>query len=272
MVNKMGVVQSNTVKQAYSELNHFITNNVNTIVDKATLNCIAGNEVKLNFGNSGACVFVMEKGVVNVNNTAVSTCSLSSENITDIQESVKNSIKTLLEQFVKQGSQSTQDFLATAVSIQIQNATTTDEIINQIETSIKNNVSNFCDANVASTNRADITVCGQFSETTLNILNDAFVAGVASCVNKNITQAFIENDTLNKLVQEADQKLAAEQKGLGGFLQWLIIGLVIVGAILILVMLGYLFIKGQSGKKQGSSTVNIVAGSPQLTKNGKTPN
>lgn len=252
----MGNLQSNTSKEVFSQFTEFIYNNATNIVNKNDLTCAVGNYAEFESGRGEFCPFSCVNCDINFNQKAEANCQIKAENLNQIQIDIKNNIATQVEQFLKQDSKSIQDWLAAAISLQINDATTATEIANLVQNSIRTDVQNFCQAQVFSNNNAKISLCGTFVNTRFDLAQDVLATGLASCVNKNLVSAVSSNSTLTKLIQDTDQKLSSEQKGATDFIKWIAI---IGGIILLLLIIGagiwFLFMRGGGS----SSTTQIYS-------------
>ena len=243
----MGNLQANVSKQVFSEFTEFISNNATNIVNQNQLQCSAGNTLGFQTGGGGDCEFYATNSRINIGQRATSTCMMSAENINQVQIDIKNNIATTVEQFAQQGSKNAQDWLALAVSFQINDVDNITKLSSLIQNSITTDVQNYCQNQVLATNNGIIHLCGSYDGVTFDVTQDAFATGIASCINKNIIHAFTANDTLRTIVQRTDQQLASQQAGLGSVLFWLAIAGGILLLIIIIVVVVFLVISSRSG-------------------------
>lgn len=243
----MGNVQANQTKQMLSEFTEFVTNNTTTIVNTNKLNCTAGNVLRFNAGKGQDCDFDITGGSINLNQTASSNCKVTAEDINDIQAEIKNNISNLTQQFAEQASENTQGWLATAFSFQINQAENITQLSNLIQNNIQTDIENFCGGEILSTNNAIVNLCGTYDGTEINITQDVLATGIASCVNKNITAVFAENEVLNEVFQKTDQALASKQEGIGSFFFWLAIAGSVLAVLLIIGSIFFFVLRGSGG-------------------------
>lgn len=234
----MGNVQANLTKQTLAAYTNVINSTVANVFNNAAQTCAGGNYFSLSTGQG--CPFEIVNGEFNLTQRASTTCTLNSQNITSLSAQFKTDLINNTRQFIEQESKNSQGWFATALSLQINQASTVEEIVNQINNSFNVNFTNTCSSVSTAFNTAVLNLCGYFDATKFNISQNAIVDALTSCVNENTINIWTSNSVLNKLWQDTDSKLASHQ---GFDPKWLIIGVVaiillIVILIIVLVIIG----------------------------------
>ena len=203
----MGAVQSNTAKETFTELSTFINNNTTTISNIDESKCKGTNLLRLSTGGGKNCNFEFNGGIFRVNLSGKGDCELSSDNVASIENNIQNKIQNLLNNFINQGGKSTQDFLDTAISIQDNNLSSSDQLVNMIKNNIDIDVSNTCSNQLTTSNNAQINLCGVYNIREIDISENITNTGLTSCVNKLLATSTENNQGLNEIIMRTDQQL-----------------------------------------------------------------
>lgn len=246
----MGNIQANLTKQTLADYTNMVNSVVADVYNSAISICASGNDFSLSTGVG--CDFKFVNSAINVSQFAGSTCKLDADNINKLSAKFTNDIINKTQQFIDQRSQNKQGWFATAFSFQINNASNSTEVTNQIKNSFDINFTNKCQAVTSAFNKGSVNLCGYYDSSTFDFKQNALTNALVSCVNENIMDIWVTNSVLNELWQRTDQKLASEQAGLS--LKWLFIGIAIIVAIMIIVSLIYFFAKHGSKKSKGNSS------------------
>lgn len=251
----MGAAQANVTKQALTDLTEINNKVVNTVKNQSISNCNAINIGNLLIGvtpDNVPCLAQVTNNTFNYSQGATASCQLTSQNVTESISDFANTIANQISQETLQGSKSIQDWLAVAVSVQVNEAQTSTEIINRVSTYVRNTVTNICQNDVRAMNDRNVVICGFVDGNTFNLNQDASVTALTSCINRSILEAFAKDDVLNEVAQKTDQKLSSEQKGLGSVLLWVVIG---IAGVIILALIVWLIIRALSGNTPAPTLV-----------------
>lgn len=262
----MGNFQSNVTRNALREMTTISTQIANTSISRSSMTCIGQNTARLRFGTSetGEVCFFQVDGDLIVNQTADTDCQLSVESVTDATTELINLLSTKLDEEVVQKSKAVQEWLALAVSIQANEVSSEAELITEIQTAISNLSDFSCDAQFISSNNQDLVVCGLVSSSV--ILNqDAYVTGMASCVNKVIQRVFSSNTRLSDIARRTDQEADLEQQGVGSLLSGLQYIMYAVIAIIVLVIIGAVIYFIIRSRRAPAPTATAAAPRPVAT-------
>lgn len=248
----MGSAQSEITKQTLADYNSFMNTALQSDINTAISGCAAANNLSLQTGGEKYCDFEMINGSINVNQKVNATCSLHSKNINSITTKFNTTVKNTTQQFIDQNAKNKQGWFATAFSFQIQGASTSAEVSNKITNSFTGNISNTCRQEATAMNSNKTLLCGTYNASVVNINQDATITALTSCINRNVTEAFLTNNALNEMYQKTNQKLTSEQAGVGSFVFW--IALAIVAGIILVIILGAV---GSSGGSKGGDSGNV---------------
>lgn len=250
----MGNVQANETKQELATFTSIVNDVAMSVYNQAVSNCTSQNWLKVRAGGGQDCVFALNDGDLNITQQASCIQSLNSDNINKLTATFTNEILNKLQQHIGQQEQNKQGWFATAFSFQINDASNTQEVMNQINTQINANFNNTCSAVAEAFNKGTVLLCGTYNNSNININQNAAITALTSCINQNIVNVWTQNKVLNELWQKTDQKLASEQSGLD--LKWLWITLGIILALAIIIGLISLFVKlSKSNKTTTTSTM-----------------
>ena len=241
----MGSIQSNITKQTLADYTNIVNSTVANVYNSAAASCASGNNFALETGGGPNCIFHMTNGNFNVTQTVGTNCKLNSHNITSLSAALVNNLTNNIQQFIAQNAQNSQGWFATAFSLQINNASNAEEVVNQIKNSFNINFTNTCDSIATALNNETVKLCGVFDGVNFNFTQNALLTALTSCINQNTINIWTSNSVLNQLWQTTDQKLASKQSGFS--LKWFFIAIVIIAILMILSGMIYYFAK--RGKK-----------------------
>ena len=251
----MGNIQANVTRQTLSDFNNFSNTSVNNDFSEALNNCVTTNVLNVAFGsfpNGQSCVLDAQGATINITQTADSNCTFDNRQTQNVLADFKTTIKNYLTQFINADLQNKQGWFATAFSFQINDASNTEEVVNNVTNTISDDVRDICRNNIAANNMGTVTVCGALQNSTINYAQDAFSTATVSCISDVVTKAFTSNAALNEMYQKTDAKFASEQSGVGSlfaWLRWIILAAVILAVVIIIGVVLYLIFGGHGGKK-----------------------
>lgn len=250
----MGVYQSNLASAAASEINNISFSSITQQVTQNRINCAATNTANLIFGGNACGTAGFTSNVpININQTATASCPLQSTAVQQTTTNIANQLSNSLQQLASQQNSAVQQWLALAVSVQQSGYTSTGEILNAITQSLQTTSNNTCSAQLVANNTLSTVVCGTFNAGSINVNQDATALGVASCVNKMLSDVISSNTALNSLFQKTDQLASAQQQGVGSLFGGLSSILYVVIAIIVLLIVGaivYFIIRSRGQSKK----------------------
>jgi hypothetical protein len=258
----MGSIQSNITKQALSDVTNVVNQNVTNVINTSIADCAAGNVNSFTTGilpNGTYCPFSFTNGTINLNQTVKANCVLNSQNTTQVVSDFSSLVNNAIQQAASQSGSSTQGWLATAVSFQVNGLETDTQIINNITNYVQNNVKNTCQSSSQAFNNGQVALCGVYSGSSFNITQDATVTALTSCINQTILDAFVNNSVLNQLSIDTDQKLTSQQSGIGSFFIYIAIIFAVVAVLGIIGGIIYAVVQGKS-----SDTSDILKKAAEL--------
>lgn len=240
----MGSSQSTTVNDTISEFNNNLTNIIQTTINNASASCTTKSNIALNFG-AGDTINCN----INVINTPVTICDLTSTFSGNNSSNVISAITAAIAQTAQSATQSVQDFLATAVSVQNTKMSLSAYMQNIVQTNITQTTCNTCissatvDANNTITMASNVTVnCPTIGG--ISVTSNPQLNLLANCISQMVISAVSSDATVANAVQNATTSSTSNQSGLGNVITsianditslgqtWIIIiGLVIVGII-----------------------------------------
>lgn len=248
----MGNIQSNVTKQTLSNYTNVVNNTVANVFNSAVQTCAASNYFTLETGGGPDCPFEAVDSKFDIKQTAGSTCKLDSVNINNLTATFKTELINNTRQFIQQESQNKQGWFATALSLQLSQASTVEEIVTQISNNFTANFNNNCSSVATAFNDAKVKLCGYFNLTEFNVGQNSLVNSLTSCVNQNTMNIWTSNSVLNNLWQQTDQKLASQQSGTFD-LKWLFIGIAGIIALILIILAIVLLTRG---KKSSPKTID----------------
>jgi hypothetical protein len=269
----MGSAQSNVSIQALKELTDIVNTSVTDIVSNSISNCNANNILTLVIGGIPTLDGKVDpcqtdfEGRISLGQTAAAKCTLNATNINTVTSQFSSDISTAITQAAQQQGSSIQGWLATAVSIQSNVGISKTEIINKLTSYISTNITNNCSNVAAASNEGRVYVCGKYKGD-FDWNQNASVTSLTSCINQTITQAFTDTTVLGTVAQSTDQALVNQQSGVGSFLVWIA---VIIGAFVVLGIIGFVIYLIYSSKQPKDNSLNDALAALGQKKTGKLP-
>lgn len=255
----MGSIQSNITKQTLSAYTDVVNAVAVSVFNQAAQNCAAANTLTINTGQGG-CFFQFLNGKINIDQIAGTNCKFNDQNIINLTSQFQNQLTTETQAFIQQNAQNKQGFIATALSLQINEADTVEKITNLISNSFQGSFTNICTATNQALNNASLNLCGIFDNSSIVVNQNAFVTAVTSCINEAVLNIFLKNEVLNKMATATDQKLYSQQEGIGSIFTVIFI---IIGVLVVLGIIGgiiYALIRYRSPPK---SQLNVNVNAPK---------
>ncbi|CAK7994509.1 Hypothetical protein POVR1_LOCUS33 [uncultured virus] len=229
----MGNLQATVSKQVAEEFNNVINTVTSSARQTVSLSNVAVNDIRVVIGGVGCPITPNIGGDINLSQAQSSQYILTATNISLITATIKNNLTNALQQFTTQSSTSTQGWLSFAFSAQTAGSYTESDAINDIVNSISGNAAQACSNQVITQNGISLVLCGNVTGS-VNIDQDTAVTALESCINKQITNAFISNTVLNNIIQKTDQYFLSQQAGLDSIFYYLAIAAVIIFIIIVI--------------------------------------
>ena len=241
----MGSVNAIQTKQIISAYTSVVNSAVTNLFNTSNLVCNANDELTLNVGG-GDCKFLpqIQSSTFNIGQQVKGDCSLNSDNVNKLNAQFSNTVKTTTEQFIKDNVKNYNGWLAFGFSLNIANASNADELSQTIVNSFQTDIKNACNAEITAYAQATINFCSDIVNSTINFTQDAAVTSITSCITRNVIDIFASNTVLTKFVQETDAHFANTNAGLGSWIEYLLIGLVVI--VIVIMIVYYLFNYGTS--------------------------
>ena len=256
--------QSSTINNFLSSFTSFMNSQVSENVNKSLANCSAMNVAGVNIGDIAGspeprCVARLKGSQISIIQEAKALCNLDVQNQTEIFNNVTTGVENNIKALLTSNQKASQEFLAlgqAALNMTQQQVVT--QITNDFVTSISQRTTNICQSIFQATNNGFVTVCGDLTDSPIDIRQNATVTALTSCVNKLLQVATSKGTALNDTLTKMDTYQATEQKGVGSVLMWVaIIGGIVLVILIVGAVIWFFFIRGGGGG--GGSTTQIYA-------------
>lgn len=222
----MGVGQSQQATDTLKASSTVINQAIIDAQSSSTLNCSAGSNVKFTTGKG--CYFYSDGSTFNFNITVDDNCVLNSTVLTNINQQFKTQVTSALTSFIQSQANSSEGWLATAITVEVQGANTAEEIATQITNSFNDNVSVVCKEDASSSANGELDLCGVWDTSTINFNQSASTTALANCVTRTIITAFSTNSVLQELYEKTEQAVKQQSSGIDTVFIYLIVGIVVV--------------------------------------------
>lgn len=254
----MGNFQSNTMNSLANEYTTAVTNIINTNVNNNTTACNSLNEMMIQLGitPSGNYCPLNIYGQTTIGQSSAQVCAISSSVVSNLNTTASNILSEAATQVATQNSQAYQQFLSTAFSDQSDRANFVTNLTTSIDTQITNESLTNCQAQSTNENLNEIYMCGNYYGP-VDINQTLQMQVMANCLAQNLSGVTVNNESLQDILQSADQSLKSTQEGIFSFLDkfWkIILGVIIIIVIIGLIGIFVYFILGRSKSKTPTPT------------------
>lgn len=247
-------VQSSTLKNIIDAINSATVSIINKAKADGTLTCVSGNHVNQNFGvNCPPPGFqVIGNFDQNIMLNASTDCTLSADAISKVQDNVKTYLQQAFQQVAQNETKSIQEFLAASASFQLANINNISDLENYVNTKLGDITEVDCTNISQSGNTVNISYCGTYGSWSQDLQENATTLAAAGCLTNAAYSALLSDSAFQHAVQDADNKLYSDQKGIASLLSfwvWIIVGIIavlVLGAVLIFIVFFAFRGKGKS--------------------------
>lgn len=252
----MGAAQATITKDTMEAFTKSINSVAVDITNRNSTTDDIKENIKFTFGEPPCkYMFVAEDTTFNFDQTGTSKISFTSENFNRTNANVSSQLANVVKSFITNDLKNKQGFFSTAFGLQITNAMNAEEVSNIIENETKIRSMNICNPENSQIQNLMVSMCGQYTDDSFNVNQDAYTSAVVSCINRNVIDIFTTNKTLNDLYTQTNNKLLSQQKGLGSLFNWIII---IVAAVVILGIIGLIFYYILGGTNKTTSNTKTI--------------
>jgi len=243
----MGSSQSTTISNAYKQLTS-ITNTLFTQqITTSSASSWNSNVYKLAIENLEGCNVSSGQTI-----TSSQTVKVNSE------FSSKANLQNIVKQFIDSKSSSVQDakndFLATAVSLQKTNLSTSADLETFLNTSVSNIQETACLSISNNLNNGVVEIKNCKNSTITNV-QDIYSQQMVDCTAKMITDTWLSNQDFKEIINKMEASQKSENAGLSSLLKWLIPVLIAIAVIIILVIVGKSVLSKKGGGEEMSGSM-----------------
>lgn len=244
----MGNAQSSVAQQEIENVTKAINDFSLQIKEKSKEKCSNTQVISVSFCDNFKIINNKQQGVVEFLQNNTQKCTLEASQVNDIINDNKTKIIDQLHQLVDQSANNKQGFLALAANVQTEISKSKGKIVQEIKDKISESLTSQCTAYANSAQQGEYKFCGFFENTDIIVKQNNTQKVIASCITDSVIKALSEYYADNKILQEADQKLASQQEGITGLFKWIaIIAAALVGGIIVIAIVGYFL------KKKGAA-------------------
>ena len=196
------------------------------------------------------CVLDVTGSTINASQTVSAKCTGLSQTSAQVTSTVKDTVSKHINKFLKQQQDNKAGWLALGFSAQIDKATTTTELATLITNTMSSKVSEVCDSTASSYIKKVVTLCGIYTNDTINLGENAISFAYMSCTTDLMVKTWQTNDTLIKFSSAAFQGQSNISKGIFSGLGMLIIGAIILVVLILLIGGGIYLLSGSGDSKK----------------------
>lgn len=240
----MGInVQSSVTKQVEADYTNIVNTTVNSIIDTNSLECSQTQILEVCPGciptgpdpkDVILCPLEIISGGLEIDQIGNTTCNLGSNNTTNLNNDLKTKLTSATEQWIKDNYDNYQGWFAIAFNSQTADDTQISSISQELTNEITNDISNLCSAELNSYQYFKVPLCGTYINTKVVLSQKNTIISVTSCINNNIINNAITNSVIADAIQRADNYFKSRQEGPLSWLNYLIIGIVVIGVLLVI--------------------------------------
>lgn len=256
-------VQASATKQAIDSVTNIVNETTNSIQQTATNDCSAIQIASIIIGGKEFCgaATTVTDGNIELNQNNQVNCALKSSVYSNISTETLNDLKSKLEEEAKKSLESEQGWLAVASSFQLSKTELETTIINNIRNIDQTTINQTCNETARVYNEGRIIICADLQNTNVVINQNGALTSVNQCINTAILKAIFNNSTLQDIAQKTDEKFKSEEEGIGSLLgpfKWLIIGIVVIAALIIIGIILYLLFGGSKTAVKPEQLASLI--------------
>jgi len=235
----MGSFQSNYVNSQIKILNETIVKVENKVRMDSRQDCSDVQKLFVKFGDKAQII-----GKVSLEQRKQLACNFNSTGTGDLSTSILSAIDNKIQEAIAQSNQATQEFLATAVATGTNKTILETFLHNSFEAAIQNSFEGTCRQNLYALQELEVIFDGRITGD-LDIKQNSQASAMASCIMQFVAESLSDNEQVNDIIKEVDQRNISEQKGLGSLFN----SLIIIGVLFGILFLIFVFSKTIGKKK-----------------------
>jgi hypothetical protein len=252
----MGNSQSSSLRSLYKTFNEKITEIVTQAINDGNTTQINKNIVNVDLGSGNTyndCPAISVFQSIDSGQTITVSSALASE------QNLKSIINNAVDQTAKSDQKSVNDFLSLGFNNNRNSTTLVSDITNIMNTKIVNQNIQRCNSILNNLNEGlidfgdnNVYNCSD-SSNPITSLQEIITTQFVNCISKTAIGLILEDEVMNKAVQDIESKQAAENKGITSLLSSLVGPLIIIAVIIVLVLIAKsVLTKNSSGSTLGS--------------------
>ena len=255
----MGISASNAiVKNTINSLTSVVNTTVSDVVNNVETNCNTQNIFEgfvgiypTSISPDGTIMTAPCTPPANISNFILNqigsnTCNITGGITQNINSQITNELATNIKTWLESNAKANNGFLGFGISIANSQNISTIELSQRIANTLTSNLSDKCSSVLNASNLAKIYYCGEYPNG-IAVTQSAVNTNLTSCIINNVITSINDDRVLNDIVVEALADAEASNQGVGSLfapLRWLIIGIVILGALIIIGIVLYLLFGG----------------------------
>ena len=241
-------VEASQTQQTIADYTNVVNSVVQNAVNQSAATTAAFNQLDINLGEPPCLIGATIVGNVNINQTTNVTSNLSAVNTNSFSTNIRNNLQTQTENWINNNLQANQGWLAFAVGVATANNVSVTQIANDLANSVSDDVLNQCRSEIDEGNRGVVQFCGYIGGD-FNVTQSAAVTNITSCINNNVFRTVLNNQVIDNIIQQTNNKFLISQQGIWGFLRWIVLIVVAIGIIAVIGLLLYFAFGGSSKPK-----------------------
>lgn len=271
--SKMGLAASNAnVRNTVNSLTSIVNESVSDATEDSSTNCSGINVFRGLFGVYPTEFFPNGQvratapcpqgdfSNVTINQIAQQTCNIDGGITQSLNSEITANLTRNIRNWLDVDANANNGFLAAGVSIASSGGLNEDDLAARIASVISSNLSSTCQSFLTGSNNGVVSFCGSYPDG-IEINQKAININLTSCIINN-TVTNIQRDTvLNNIVEQAAARADARNEGLGSLLapfRWLIIGVVVIAALIIIGIILYLLFGGSKTAVKPQQLAGLV--------------
>lgn len=245
---EMGNLQSQTFQQISDSYFKMVTN-----ITASAVATYSGEKAQINNATVNICLLQQCGRPCSASFSVIQTNDLQEtldiEALSKVTADVKNNIVSKTVTWAQGSDSSTQGWLSTAFSVQIQNTDQVTKVAETIATYISDDTTTVCSDFTFEENNVVVNACGTLTEPILVGQSNA-TRSATSCIAKQVLNAFVSNSEFASGIQKADLQAKSEEGGLFGWIEYIAAAICLVIIIFLIIHLAIHLTGGYKPKPQ----------------------
>lgn len=237
-----GSYQSNLVKSTIKIINETIVKVENNVRQSTEQTCSERQHLTFTTGEKSEIL-----GRLVINQKAQLVCNLDANATGKMSAEILNQVQNKIDEAIKNSNEATLEFLNTGTSTGTNRTDLEKFLHSRFEAAIENTFTQDCSQNLEVLQTLNVFINGKITGD-MDMSQNAQATAIASCIMQYVSDAIAQNEHINDIISEIDNKNKAEHQGLGSLFAGITIAIIAAIIIVGFIYYGYKGSKSSKGR------------------------